>query len=83
MPSVLSTVKLQGFTSATTSVAPTGGTALGTLSTVNVMDDGGITFTDAGGNKRVMGYSQELHALLELITVGASGVSTTKKWHSR
>lgn len=83
MPSVLSTVKLQGFTSATTSVAPTGGTALGTLRTINVMDDGGITFIDAGGNRRTMDYSQELHALLEMLTVGSNGVSTTKRWKGR
>lgn len=83
MASSIVTVKLGGFTSATTSVAPTGGTALGALLSVNVMDDGGITFTDAGGNKRVMNYSQELHALLEQLTVGTNGVSTTKKWHSR
>ena len=83
MPSALVTVKLGGFTSATSSVSPTGGTALGSLLSVDVMDDGGIKFVDAGGNKRVMAFSQELHALLEQLTVGTNGVSTTKKWNSR
>lgn len=80
MASTLNTVKVRGYTSATTNTTPTGGTVLGSLVTINVMDDGGITFTDAGGNKRKMEYSPELHALLEQLTVGTGGVATTKKW---
>lgn len=80
MASSLVSVKVRGYTSATTSTAPTGGTVLGNLVTINIMDDGGISFTDAGGNKRKMEYSPELHALLEQITVGTNGVASTKKW---
>lgn len=80
MAATLATVKLAGFTSATSSVTPTGGTQLGSLRTINVFDDGSIVFTDAGGNTRKMNHSAELHALLQLITVGAGGVSTTKTW---
>lgn len=74
------TVKLQGYTSATSSVSPTGGTALGSLVSISVNDDGGITFTDASSNKRRMDYSPELHALLAQLTVGTGGVATTQKW---
>lgn len=74
------TVKLGGYTSATSSVSPTGGTALGSLLSVTVGDDGGITFTDASSNQRRMDYSPELHALLQQLTVGSGGVATTQKW---
>ena len=74
------TVKLGGFTSATSSVTPTGGTALGSLLSVTVGDDGGITFTDKGSNTRRMDYSPELHALLEQLTVGTNGVATAQGW---
>lgn len=74
------TVKLAGFTSATSSVTPTGGTALGSLLSVTVGDDGGITFNDKGSNLRRMDYSPELHALMEQLAVGTNGVATTQKW---
>lgn len=81
MASAIVTTKLGGFTSATSSVAPTGGTALGDLLSVTVMDDGTLTFNDASGNKRVLQASPELHALLSLLTVGTNGVSATKTWN--
>lgn len=81
MASSLVSFKVRGYTSATTATTPTGGTTLGNLVTINVMDSGGVEFTDAGGNKRRMEYSPELHALLEQISVGTNGVATTKKWH--
>lgn len=81
MAASIATVKLSGFTSATSSVTPTGGTQLGSLLTVNVYDDGSMVFQDSGGNTRKINYSAELHALLQRLTVGAGGVSTTKTWH--
>jgi hypothetical protein len=74
------TVKLRGYTSATSSTAPTGGTTLGNLLSVTVGDDGGITFTDKGSNTRRMDYSPELHALMEQLSVGTGGVAVTAKW---
>lgn len=81
MASAIVTTKLGGFTSATSSVTPTGGTALGSLLSITVMDDGSVTFTDASSNKRVLQASPELHALLSLLTVGTNGVSSTKAWN--
>lgn len=81
MAAAIATTKLGGFTSATSSVTPTGGTALGSLLSVTVMDDGTLTFNDAAGNVRVLQASPELHALLSQLTVGTNGVSTTKVWN--
>ena len=81
MASAIVTTKLGGFTSATSSVAPTGGTALGSLLSITVMDDGSVTFTDAASNTRVLQASPELHSLLSLLTVGTNGVATTKAWN--
>lgn len=74
------TVKLRGYTSATSATTPTGGTALGSLLSVIVADDGGITFSDKDGNARRMDYSPELHALMEQLSVGTNGVATTQGW---
>lgn len=82
MATNLQSVKIAGFTSATSAVTPTGGTALGGLLTINVMDDGGITFNNAAGKTLRMEGSFELHSLLAQLTVGTGGVATTKKWFS-
>jgi hypothetical protein len=74
------TVKLRGYTSATSSTTPTGGTVLGALLSITVGDDGGITFTDKNSNVRRMDYSPELHALMEQLTVGTNGVPTEQSW---
>ena len=81
MAALIVSTKVRGYTSATTSTAPTGGTVLGNLVTINVFDDGGITFLDSAGRLRKMDYSPELHALLAQITVGTNGVSSTKVWN--
>jgi len=74
------TIKVRGVTSATTATVATDGANLGSLVTVVIGDDGGITFADAASNQRRMDYSPELHALLELLSVGAGGVATTQGW---
>jgi hypothetical protein len=74
------TIKVGGVTSATSAITPTGGTVLGSLVTIIVQDDGGITFADKNSNQRRMDYSPELHALMEQLAVGASGVASTQGW---
>ena len=81
MATTYATVKLGGFTSSTSSVAPTGGTQLGALVTIQLLDDGEVLFTSAAGQKLRMFHNSELAELLSMLTVGSGGVPTTKTWH--
>lgn len=79
MSSILNTLQLAGFTAAGT---PANGTGLLGFSTINLWSDGAITFANAAGATKKIHDNPELNALLAMILTGASGVSTTKKFHT-
>lgn len=78
MASKLYDLQLAGFTQAG---VPSTGAGLIASKTVELWDDGGVRFTDAAGNKHVINDNPELNRLLSQLVQGASGVSTTKRFH--
>lgn len=73
------TLKLGGFTSAGNPA--TGSGHIATV-TIDVWDDGSVTYTDGASVVKTIKRSAELNHLLKHLVVGGSGIPTTKAWIS-